>query len=75
MGMDFGLSTIINQLKAEKDIKDTTQWIKNQDMGFINGKMVGFTKEILKTITEMAMESYLIIVEVYIEAIGKMGNK
>lgn len=73
--MDFGLSTIINQLKAEKDIKDTTQWIKNQDMGFINGKMVGFTKEIFKTITEMAMESYLIIVEVYIEAIGKMGNK
>ena len=73
--MDFGLSIIVNQMKVEKDIKDTTQWIKNPDMGFINGKMVGFIKEILKTITEMAMESYLIIVEVYIEAIGKMGNK
>ena len=73
--MDFGLSIIVNQMKVEKDIKDTTQWIKNPDMGFINGKMVGFTKEISKMTIEMATDSYLITIKAYIEAIGKMVNK
>ena len=73
--MDFGPLIMINQLKVVKNIKDTMQWIKNQDMEFINGKMVGFTKEISKMTIEMATDSYLITIKAYIGAIGKMVNK
>ena len=50
--MDFGVSPKIKVLKI---IKVTTLVIKNQAMGFMNGKMDGFTKGTLKMIFGMGM--------------------
>lgn len=51
------------------------QWIKNQGMEFMNGKMDGFTKEIFKMILEMVLESSMMEIKLFIGDFGKMGNK
>lgn len=71
MVMVFG-DMVANPLKNTKDI---TAWIKNQDMEYMNGKMVGYIKEISIMILEMDLESYMTKINWYIEDIGKMDNK
>lgn len=58
-----------------KCIKDTIVWTKNQDMEFISGKMVGFTKEISKMIYAMGLVSYWRETNVSTVDIGKMVSK
>lgn len=57
------------------NIRVTMRWIKNQGTEFINGKMDGHIKAIFKMISGMVMGSFMIEKNVYIEDIGKMGNK
>lgn len=70
--MDFGK-------QAEDDfnlIKVIIRWIKNQDMEFILGIMVGSIKAILKMINEMALDSSIkMTIHSNIEAFGKMDNR
>lgn len=72
MDMDFGK-------QAEDDfnlIKVIIRWIKNQDMEFILGIMVGSIKVILKMINEMALDSSTkMTIHSNIEAFGKMDNR
>lgn len=70
--MDFG--------KQEEDdfnlIKVIIWWIKNQDMEFILGIMVGSIKAILKMINEMDLDSSTkMTIHSNIEAFGKMDNR
>lgn len=51
------------------------QWIKNQAMEYMSGKMVGFIREILTMTIEMATGSFSIMEKPYIKAIGRMGKK
>lgn len=44
-------------------------------MEFITGKMVGFTKAISTTTSEMASVSYIMEIKWSIEDTGKMDNK
>ena len=53
MAMDCGRLI----MEESNPIKDITQWTKNQGTAFMFGTMDGPTKEILKTIFEMAMDS------------------
>jgi hypothetical protein len=57
-------------------IKVIIWWIKNQDMEFILGIMVGSIKAIFKTINEMALDSSTkMTIHSNIEAFGRMDNR
>lgn len=70
--MGFG---VLMKRKELKVIKDIIAMIKNRDMVFTNGRMVGHIKEISKMIIEMAMDSFMIKKGQFIKVIGKMENK
>lgn len=57
------------------NIKAIMQWIKNQGMESMSGRMDGHIKEISKMTLGMVMENSMIEKNAYIEAIGKMGSK
>ena len=59
----------------EKLTKGTMQWIKNQDMESMNGKMDGYIKVNSKMITGMVMASCLITkISWFIRDSGKMDR-
>ena len=49
--------------------------IRNQDMEYMNGRMDGHIRVILKMIIVMGMVSYMMAIKWYIRDIGKMDNK
>lgn len=71
--MVCGMPTIISS--TVKAIKVIMKWIRNQVMGFINGKMDGFIKEILRMTTEMDSDNFLMKKTVCIRDIGLMVSK
>ena len=59
-GVDLDIGAKL-KVRINKLIKDTMQWIKNQVMEDMNGRMDGYIKASLKMISEMGMESCLIL--------------
>lgn len=56
--MVFGQWTVKQIPKLHvNNIKATIPWIRNQDMEFMSGKMVGHTKGIFRMIIEMGMDN------------------
>lgn len=67
VGTVYGVSGMESALRI---IKAIMQWIRNQVMGFINGKMDGFTKETSKMTIGMGMDNSMMESNVFIAAFG-----
>lgn len=72
VGTVYGVSGMESALRI---IKAIMQWIRNQVMGFINGKMDGFTKETSKMTIGMGMDNSMMESNVFIAAFGWMDSK
>ena len=59
---------------CKKNTKVIIVWIKNQVMVSMNGKMVGFTKEILIMTSEMEQDNFMTVKNLYTEAFGETQN-
>lgn len=70
--MDYGVLAMESILKITKAI---TQWIRNQDMEFINGKMVGYIKGIFRMTIETDLGSFTMDKNVCIGGFGQMENR
>ncbi len=70
--MECGVQAINNILKT---IRVTILQTRSQDMGFINGRMVGFIEGTFRMIIEMDMENYLTAIHACTRDIGKMASK
>ena len=58
-----------------KIIKDTIAWTKSRAMECMSGKMDGFIREILITISGLGSENCMMEKNLSIEAIGRMANR
>lgn len=70
MVMGYGVQDNI----CKKNTKVIIVWIKNQVMVSMNGKMVGFTKEILIMTSEMEQDNFMTVKNLYTEAFGETEN-
>ena len=70
MVMEYGVQGNI----YKKNTKVIIAWIKNQVMVSMNGKMVGFIREILIMTSEMEQDNFMTVKNLYTEAFGETEN-